>query len=121
MALEKNVESSNDTSKQIEVCLHTEKTTITKETSTPVPSTLSSQILSSTVTCVGKDKQNKTTNIPSNCSTAIMIPVSGAKINCDCFEQCLLENKPIQDITTANIGTPSSDSTILNNGIDCER
>ena len=76
------IAKSEDKSKQVEVCLHPEienikakngdiKTCANDSPCVKVEDDSSIKVL--------KDKKHKTTNVPSNCSTAILMPLNGVK------------------------------------------
>ena len=77
-----NLAKPEDKSKQIEVCLHTEIEDMKTENGdikscANDSSGDNAQDFSNTK--VLKDKKHKTTNVPSNCSTAILMPLNGVK------------------------------------------
>ena len=113
----------NDISKQVEVCLHTEDANSMKENPTSLPRSLSNQINANSFNKVVKDKKNKTTNVPSNCSTAIMMPLNGARPSsqqCDCLEKASNINASGHDKKNVMKHGSSNTSTMLNNGNSCE-
>ena len=68
---------NNDLTKQVEVFLHNEdKPPIFDKGEIK---TLHNNVPEDTQTKVSKDKHHKTTNVPSNCSTAILMPMNGVK------------------------------------------
>ena len=77
-----NIAKAEDKSKQVEVCLHPEVKNINtqngdiKSCANDSPSV---NAIDDSNTKVLKDKKHKTTNVPSNCSTAILMPLNGVK------------------------------------------
>ena len=77
-----NLAKPEDKLKQVEVCLHTEIEDIKTENGdikSCVNDSSCDNVQDYSNTKVLKDKKHKTTNVPSNCSTAILMPLNGVK------------------------------------------
>jgi hypothetical protein len=94
------------------------------ENPTSIPRSLSNQFNANSFNKVVKDKKNKTTNVPSNCSTAIMMPLNGTRPSCqpcDCLEKTSNRNESVHDKKNAIKQSNLNTSTMLINGNFCER
>ena len=76
----------NNNSEQVQVCLHMGERSCSGETPSCIQTPLSSDIIVNSLHNTVKDKKNKTTNVPSNCCTAIMMPLTGGKSNSQQFD-----------------------------------
>ena len=76
----------NNNSEQVQVCLHMDERTCVKEEPPVMKKSLSNHVIVNALTKTIKDKKNKTTNVPSNCCTAIMMPLTGTRSNSRQFD-----------------------------------
>ena len=124
IGIENTIARQNDHSKIVEVFLHTEENQkLAGKNTTSVPRSRSTQFLTSTLSKVARDKKNKTTNVPSNCSTAIMMPLNSLKTNsqqCELFGVASLEKNVLHDNRSTEIRLHNTDTIVVNNRKDCD-
>ena len=116
----------DDSAKQVEVYLHTEVENPISENGDVTEfetKSFSNGVIDDTEVKAKRDKKNKTTNVPSNCSTAILMPLNGVKRNSQ--KRANSESSPteIKEFQTINDNNKESkiDLNTSNTGIICHR
>ena len=108
LGAENNHVEPEENSKQVEVFLHTEVEKAKAKNGdikTCIDDASSNNCIDDANTKVLKDKKHKTTNVPSNCSTAILMPLNGVKKNSqqrDSIQKSSIDMKEFDTINADN-------------------